>query len=235
MNAIKKLKNKLFSLLFIFIILCGYLLVFYVKNQVKETFQNSPKPRYSVVIDAGHGGIDKGATGKNNTLESEINLQIAFELESLFIKGGYNVLLTRTDDNGLYDDLSPGFKKRDLQKRVEITNNFNPDVFISIHLNTYAKEYRRGAQVFFKKGNDTSKILADGIQLELNLLKESKRMFDALSGDYYLLNFLKMPAVIVECGFLSNPEEESLLASKSYQKTLSKAIYLGVIRYFYKL
>ncbi len=235
MELYKKLKNKILSVLIIFIIVGTYILFYVLKNQIDDTFKNSPISRYSVVIDAGHGGIDNGATGKNGTIECEINLQIAYALKSLFEKGGHDVFLTRTDNNGLYDDTSPGFKRRDLQKRVEITKRINPDVFISVHLNTYSSPSRRGAQVFFNKGNLNSKKLADGIQLELNLLKESKRMYDALSGDYYLLNFLEMPAVIVECGFLSNPEEEKLLSSKSYQKTLAKAIYLGAVRYFYKL
>lgn len=235
MNAYHKLKNKLFSVLIIFIIVGTYILFFSIKNNASETSKNSPIPRYSVVIDAGHGGIDNGATGKNGTVESEINLQIAIELKSLFESNGYKVCLTRKDENGLYDDTSPGFKVRDLKKRIEITNDYNPNVFISVHLNTYTAPYRRGAQVFFKKGNNNSKKLADGIQLELNLLKESKRMFDAITGDYYLLNELKMPAVIVECGFLSNPEEEVLLSSKTYQKSLAKCIYLGAVRYFFKL
>lgn len=231
----KKLKNKLISLFIIFSILLTYALIFHLKDQSTSGFENSPIPSYSVVIDAGHGGIDSGATSKNGTIESEINLQIAKEIESVFVNKGYLCYLTRKDENGLYDDTSPGFKKRDLQKRVEIVKSVNADIFISVHLNIYSSPSRRGAQVFYKKGNENGKKLADSIQLELNLLKESKRMYDAITGDYFLLNSLDMPAVIVECGFLSNIEEEKLLTTKEYQKTLAKAIYSGVSRYFYKL
>ena len=235
MTHFKRLKTKLISILILLIIVSVYILFFYSKYQSKQTLENTPIPRYRVVIDAGHGGIDGGAMGKNGTVEREINLQIAFEIENLFKSKGFEVYLTRKDENGLYDDTSPGFKKRDLQKRVEIVKSVNANIFISVHLNTYSSSSRRGAQVFFKKGNVNAKNLADGIQLELNLLKESKRMYDAITGDYFLLNALEIPAVIVECGFLSNPEEERLLTTKSYQKTLAKAIYTGTTRYFFKL
>lgn len=235
MNASKKIKNKLTALILVFIIFTSFIVLFYIKNTSQSTFQDTPISTYSVVIDAGHGGIDGGASGSLGVYEREINLSISYKLKEMFESRGYKVTLTRTDENGLYDDTSPGFKLRDLKRRVEIIKNANPDLFISVHLNTYTSPMRRGAQVFYKKGNDYSKKLAENVQVELNLLKESKRMYDALSGDYYLLNSINIPAIIVECGFLSNPEEEKLLLTSSYQKTLAKAIYNGTIRYFINL
>jgi N-acetylmuramoyl-L-alanine amidase len=235
MNNLKKLKYKLTAVLVIVFIIASCIVAFELKNLSKNTFQDSPISTYSVVIDAGHGGIDGGALGSRGVYEREINLQISLKLKEVFESRGYKVTLTRTDNNGLYDDTSPGFKLRDLKKRVEIIKNAKPSIFISVHLNTYTSPSRRGAQVFYKKGSENSKKLADSVQLELNLLKESKRMYDALAGDYYLLNSLDIPSIIVECGFLSNPEEENLLLSEEYQNTLAKAIYNGSIRYFTNL
>ncbi len=235
MNASKNIVNKLTAIIILLIIILSFTVIFHIKKTSKDTFHDTPISTYSVVIDAGHGGIDGGASGNLGVYEREINLQISLKLKDMFESRGYKVTLTRTDANGLYDDTSKGFKLRDLKKRVEIIKNANPNIFISVHLNTYTSPSRRGAQVFYKKGNDYSKKLAENVQLELNLLKESKRMYDALSGDYYLLNSLDIPSVIVECGFLSNPEEEKLLLNDSYQKTLAKAIYNGTIRYFINL
>jgi N-acetylmuramoyl-L-alanine amidase len=139
--------------------------------------------------------------------------------------------MTRTTNDGLYGDTSQGFKVRDLQKRVEIINQNKPDLALSIHLNVYQKSYRRGAQVFYPKNSESSLALAKNIQTHLNLLSESKKMYDALCGDYYILNNSNSPAVIVECGFLSNGEEEILLQSPEYQSKIALAISNGILQY----
>lgn len=230
-SFIKRIKKLAILALIFALITTSYVSLFFYPLNRGEIFENNEILGYRVVIDAGHGGIDGGAIGSSKVSESSINLQISYELKSLLEKDGCTVIMTRKDENGLYDNTNKGFKKRDLQKRVEISKNANFDVFISIHLNKYISPKRRGAQVFFKKGNDESKFLANCIQTELNLLKESIRMYDALTGDYYLLNCLNGSAVIVECGFLSNPDEEKLLLTESYRKTLARAIRKGIIRY----
>lgn len=229
-------KAKKITAFFIFLAFLGTLIIFnltvFLYGGYKSVFLDK-MIKYTVVIDAGHGGIDVGATGATTgVFESELNLEIAKELKILFDDAGFTTIMTRTDENGLYGDTSPGFKKRDLKRRVEICNKSSADAFISVHLNTYASSSRRGAQVFFKSKDNNAKRLADDIQLELNLLKESKRMYDAISGDYYLLNECKTTAVIVECGFLSNLEEEKLLLTANYRKKLAKCIFYGTIRYF---
>ena len=199
---------------------------------VVPTSKRLNRVNFTVVIDAGHGGIDGGAVGSvSGVSESSLNLKIAYNLKSILDNSGFTTILTRTDENGLYGDTSKGFKKRDLEKRVEITKKANPDIFISVHLNTYQNNSRRGAQVFYKKDNENAKKLATNIQLYLNLLKESKRMYDCISGDYYLLNNIKTSAVIVECGFLSNLEEENLLLTNEYREKLAKAIFNGIVAY----
>ncbi len=227
----KKLKKLTFVALPILLIVGGYASLFFLPLNKEQAYKNEEIIGYRVVIDAGHGGIYGGAIGSSKVSESSINLQISYELKSIFEKQGHFVTMTRKDENGLYDNTSKGFKLRDLKKRVEIAKSVNFDIFISIHLNKYISPKRRGAQVFFKKGNERGRLLAESIQTELNLLNQSIRMYDALSGDYYLLNCLEGGAVIVECGFLSNPEEENLLLTKSYKKSLATAIYKGAIRY----
>lgn len=208
-----------------------FLLVMTLPFSVISTNKNAVF-KVKIVIDAGHGGIDGGCEGsdKENN-EAKLNLLIANELKIVLISKGFSVFLTRETDDGLYGTTEPGFKLRDLKKRVEITREISPDLFISIHLNKYISPSRRGAQVFYKINDKNSKNLACKIQNFLNLMPESKRMFDALKGDYFLLNELDCPSVIIECGFLSNPEEEKLLLTKSYRQKLAKSIADGVISY----
>ena len=192
--------------------------------------------KITIVLDAGHGGIDGGSEGVvTGVKESELNLLIVKELEKLFVDGGFKVVLTRDGDYGLYGDESPGFKVRDLEKRVEITNQSNAELFISIHINKFSSPSRKGVQVFYKKDSEESKKLANAIQLETNLLKEQERMYDALCGDYYVLNGINTSGVIVECGFLSNEKDERLLQTERYRKDLAKRVYSGVFRYFSNL
>lgn len=182
-----------------------------------------------IVIDAGHGGADGGATGvKTGVKEAEINLSLAKILQSVFEKNGYVVIMTRVDENGLYGEESEGFKLRDLKKRAEIINSAKPDAVISVHMNKYSLSSRRGAQVFFKPDSADSETLARCVQNELNAMKTAKRTYRELAGDYYILRESDYPAVICECGFLSNPSDEALLTDENHLKALAAAIYAGV-------
>ena len=213
------------------LILILFIAVIVATNKVALASKNTAY-KIKIVLDAGHGGIDGGCEGSlPESVESKLNLLIVKELEKQLSDKGFSVFLTRENDGGLYDTTEPGFKLRDLKKRVEITKKISPDLFISVHLNKYASALRRGAQVFFKIDDKNSKNLATKIQNSLNLLPESKRMYDPLKGDYFVLNELNCPSVIIECGFLSNPEEEKLLLQKSYRQKLAKAITDGIIRY----
>ena len=205
-------------------------LSFFIKEE--DAFYKYKKIK--IVLDAGHGGIDGGTTGVvTGVKESELNLIIVKELEKLFTKSGFNVILTRSNSEGLYGDTSSGFKVRDLKKRVEICNKSNASVMLSIHINKYSSSSRRGVQVFYKDTKE-SKRLATTLQTQINLMSESPKMYSALLGDYYILNTTLASSVIVECGFLSNSEDEKLLLSDSYRKKLAKTIYSGVINYFSK-
>ena len=201
---------------------CGY----FVKISSLES------KKFTVVIDAGHGGIDVGASGVTTGVrESDLNLLIAKNLKELFQKNGFVVIMTREDDNGLYGTTDPGFKKRDLKAREKIINNSLADVCVSIHLNVYSSQSRRGAQAFFNRDYLEGKKLAKLVQGRINGLNLSPRLYDALHGDYYLLNTSKIPTIIVECGFLSSPEDEKLLLSDKYRFDISNALFMGCVDY----
>lgn len=199
---------------------------------VRPAYASSTE-KLTVVIDAGHGGVDSGVIGvKTGVKESDLNLAYAKELEVLFKSAGFDVVLTRNTSAGLYGAFSSGFKLRDLSERVKITKSADADVFISVHMNKYGDPARRGAQVFFKIDDEHSKNLAERVQNSFNRMPTAVRECQALSGDYYVLNGANCPAVICECGFLSSPEDEALLIDESYMKSLCHALFSGVTEYF---
>ena len=196
----------------------------------------SPSDRFTVVIDAGHGGIDGGVLGiTTGVKESELNLDIARKLKTKFDKSGAKTVMTRKTEAGLYGIYSKGFKRRDMQKRKQITLNAKADVFVSIHLNYYSSPLRRGAQVFYKIDDEKSKSLADIVQAELNGGKECERDYTALTGDYYVLNEADCAAILCECGFLSNAEDEKLLLTDEYRAEIAEKIFNGIEKYRFSL
>ncbi|MDD7186210.1 MAG: N-acetylmuramoyl-L-alanine amidase [Clostridia bacterium] len=196
----------------------------------------SPSDRFTVVIDAGHGGIDGGVLGiTTGVKESELNLDIARKLKTKFDKSGAKTVMTRKTEAGLYGIYSKGFKRRDMQKRKQITLNAKADVFVSIHLNYYSSPLRRGAQVFYKIDDEKSKSLADIVQAELNGGNECDRDYTALAGDYYVLNEADCAAILCECGFLSNAEDEKLLLTDEYRAEIAEKIFNGIEKYRFSL
>ena len=186
----------------------------------------------TVVIDAGHGGIDGGVVGVNSGVkESDINLDLSRRLGSCFQEAGFAVVQTRQTEAGLYGSTASGYKKRDMKKRSEIIHQSNPVLVISVHQNFFSVSSRRGAQVFFREDNPRSKTLACLIQASLNNMEECVRKSEPLKGDYYILNCNDFPAVIVECGFLSNAEDEKLLLSDEYRDKLAAAITEGALAF----
>lgn len=186
-----------------------------------------------IVIDAGHGGVDAGVLGVNTDVkESDINLAIAKQLKSYFSEAGFTVIMTRTSNGGLYGLPTTGFKKRDMQKRKQIIEECAADMVISVHQNSCPLESRRGGQVFFNPASECGKELADCIQQSLNGMEECVKKSTALAGDYFMLKCTESPSVIVECGFLTNGEDEKLLCTPSYQKSIAYAIFKGAVTYF---
>ena len=206
--------------------------------QLEKTVEtvSTPVSNKVVIVDAGHGTPDEGAESNNGTTEAEINLKIALTLQTLLEQSGCTVLLTRSDENAIYDAGSDTIREKkvsDMHNRVKLGNESSADVFVSIHLNKIPQQQYDGWQTFYKKNNEDSKRLATAIQNNLNdaIQKENNRQ-PAQLNTVYLMKYVEIPITIVECGFLSNPEEEQLLLTDEYQNKLAWGIYNGIADYF---
>ena len=179
-----------------------------------------------IVLDAGHGGWDPGKTGTNGANEKELNLAVVEKLAEYLEQGGAEVILTRTSDDALGDG-----KRTDMAERRRIANESDADILVSIHQNAKV----RGAQVFYHNSSGEGKVLAECVQESLrHRVDDSNNRQAKENKDYYILRTTEIPAVIVECGFLSNYEEERLLNDAAYQEKLAWAIYCGILDYFEK-
>ena len=204
-------------------------------NKTVETMA-TPVSSKTIIVDAGHGGEDGGAVSGNGVSEAEINLKIALKLQQLLEQSGSNVVLTRSDDNAIYDVDKKTLREKknsDIRNRVKIGNNSSADIFVSIHLNKIPENQYYGWQTFFKDGNEDGKRLATCIQNNLNetMQKENKRT-PLKINNVYIIKHVEIPTVIVECGFLSNSEEEKQLQQEEYQTKLAWGIYNGIMEYF---
>ncbi len=227
--------RKLFLFLLVFATLCGFLNcpIKNTCNATSESLQTDtvPSRNYTVVIDPGHGGTDPGSIGyKTKVHEAKLNLKLSKMLEKKLNDAGINVVMTRETDKSLADGAGKAFKKRDMEMRKELIKKIRPNMVISIHQNSYTNHSLRGAQVFYDKTSDISKQIADYIQSEFlqNLNHSNKH---TSPGDYFMLKCTTAPSVIVECGFLSNAEEEKLLLSEDYQEKIVDCIYLGIVKF----
>ena len=184
---------------------------------------------FTVVLDAGHGGVDPGVAA-GGVRESDINLLLVKELRQLFADAGFRVVLTRKNAGGLYGLPTPGFKRRDMEERRRIIREAAPDLVISVHQNSFpAQPSRSGAQVYYKKGDAAASRLAACIAAPLS--RACGGRCAALVGDYYILNCSAFPSVIVECGFLSNAAERQKLCTAAYRRTLARAVFGGALAF----
>ena len=209
----------------------------FMEPEAKETVA-LPVSNKVIVVDAGHGEPDGGAVSKNGVSESDINLKIALKLQNLLEQSGATVILTRSDENGIYDVDKTTLKQKkisDIKNRVKIGNSSSADIFISIHLNKIPEEQYSGWQTFYKKNNEEGKKLSTEIQSNLKeaIQKENNRVAKEIDNVYIVKN-VEIPLTIVECGFLSNTEEEKELQEDNYQNRLAWGIYNGIMDYFYK-
>ena len=175
----------------------------------------------------------------NGTTEAESNLKIALKLQNLLEQSGATVILTRSDENAICDIDSKTLKQKkisDIHNRVKMGNESSADIFVSIHLNKIPQNQYWGWQTFYKQESAEGQKLATAIQNSLNesIQKENKRVASKIEN-VYIIKHVKIPTTIVECGFLSNPEEEQLLLTDEYQNKLAWGIYTGIMDYFYNL
>lgn len=185
-----------------------------------------------VVLDSGHGGYDPGSIGVNGVLEKDVNLSIALRLKSLLEENGVVVVMTREEDKDLASENASNRKNEDLRARARLLEETDPVLMVSIHQNSYPEAEVDGAQVFYYAGSEQSKILGTMVQEHLKAeIQDGNHRVAKANKEYYLLKKSSCPAVLVECGFLSNPKEAELLGTEEYQEKLAFAIHLGILEY----
>lgn len=213
-------------------IVCAY----YLNRSVTVVAENkSLENRGCVIIDAGHGGIDGGATSCTGVLESKLNLEVALRTNDMLHLLGVKTRMIRTDDISIYTEgqTIAAKKMSDLKERVRIVNETDDAILVSIHMNRFSQNQYHGPQVFYS-GTDGSKELAERMQKALKECADpdSKRNIKKADG-IYLMEHIKKCGILIECGFLSNPEEEAKLRSAEYQKKLSCVVAVTVMSYMH--
>ena len=225
-------KKKILTVICFVIALCGIIVT---STNIALQVNATPATNKTVILDAGHGAPDYGTESANGTTEQELNLSITLKLQQLLEQSGTKVILTRSDDNGIYEVDKNSIRSKkvsDMKNRVYIGNNSNADVYVSIHMNYYTDSQYSGWQTFFQSKKEESKRLANIIQQSLNEnIGQNKRVPMAIKGAY-IMDKVEIPAVIVECGFLSNKREEKKLKTDEYQSKLAWGIYVGIQKYF---
>ena len=204
-------------------------------NTRPASSQKSNRPQ--IILDAGHGGFDGGAVANDGTVEKNINLEIALILADFLKFGGYDVILTRQADVSTDDvetDSISTRKKSDLKNRLGLMKDYPNAVFVSIHLNKFTTSAANGSQIFYSGNTEESKVLSDAIQKKIVSMLQpyNARVNKKATSSTYILHNATIPAVLVECGFLSNSAELQKLKTKEYQTQMAFCIFCGINEYF---
>ncbi len=233
-------KNKIILSFVLFLILgsLGFGTVIVSKKLAVDAA--STKVNQTVIIDAGHGGPDGGTSADDGTLEKDLNLQIAIKLNESLNSMGIKTVMIRTEDISVHDASANTIRQKkvsDLKNRLKIINETDNSIFVSIHQNHFSDSRYSGTQVFYSKNNPQSSVLADCIRQSVisDLQKENTRETKPSGTDIYLLYHAESPAVMVECGFLSNINESKNLKNENYQKELAFVLALGISDYLNSL
>ena len=231
------LNKKRITIIMLSIFVSVFVFIFTTETKTTIPTVSLPISGKTIVIDAGHGKPDEGAQSSTGTTEAAINLKIALKLQNLLEQSGTTVILTRSDENAIYDIDSKTLKQKkisDIHNRVKTGNESSADIFVSIHLNKIPQQQYDGWQTFYREGSSEGQKLAVSIQNSLNnaIQKENNRLAKTIDN-IYIIKHVEIPITIVECGFLSNPEEEKKLLDDEYQNKLAWGIYNGIIEYFY--
>ena len=185
----------------------------------------------TIVIDVGHGGSDPGKVGIQGIKEKDVNLAIARYLKDYLIAEDYTVYMTRETDQGLYNKSVSNKKKSDLSNRIQFLQKKNASCMISIHQNSYPDTIQHGAQTFYYEGREEDKNFAQYVQDSLLAFDPSNTRQIKSNTSYSILKNAQVPSILIECGFLSNPEETANLTDPNYQKQIAYAIAIGTCRY----
>lgn len=225
----KKVLVIIFTFVFTFVTCVG---IHYMMRDVVDISSNISSNRVNLVIDAGHGGIDAGTIGVDNANEKDINLSIALMLYDFAMVSGISSFLVRDGDYLVYSD-NDDKSRSDLYNRMDYINSIENSSLISIHQNHYEDSSEWGMQIWYSPNDDKSKIMADNI-LEItksNLQSDNTRLNKKSDSSYYLLYKAQVPSIMVECGFMSNSDENKKLQDNKYQKQLAYSIMLGFSEY----
>ena len=219
----------------LFALLFGFAELTRPKSELDVVNKDTAALPKTVILDAGHGGEDGGASSADGLLEKDLNLALALTMRDILTANGIDVILTRETDTLLYDrnvDFQGRKKMLDMAARLKIANETPDAVFVSLHMNTYPHPSCQGVQVWYSENNDDSNALAKAIHSTTKelLQPENDRPVKRSGSSIYLLHHLECPAVLVECGFLSSPEEAALLASESYRQQLALTLCMGILR-----
>lgn len=209
-----------------------------IKSSSEDVIKLMPITNKTIIVDAGHGGIDPGAmTDDESIKEKDVNLKITMKLKELLEASGAMVILTRNDDTSLYkEEEGKTIRQKyneNLKNRKKIIKESSADMFVSIHLNKFEQSKYYGAQTFYPYGKNEDKQLATYIQAELKRVVDNTNNREIKPrNDLYLLKENEIPSTLIECGFLSNDKEAKLLNDEEYQNEIAWAIYVGIQRYF---
>jgi len=234
MGELRYRNNKLIAI--VIVIVVGMVSLIGVNLSIARETINANQIGKKILIDSGHGGMDGGTSSKNGTVEKDINFSIALKLKEKLQKSGYEVVMTREEDTGIYSK-NGTIRERyreDLKKRCDLKKSSNCDMFISIHLNYFTESKYYGAQVWYSDYKDSAS-LASAIQknFRIDLDPSNKRVEKPAKTAYKILRENdNMPSVIVECGFLSNDEEEQKLKSSEYQEKIAGSLNKSIDEFF---
>jgi|SRR5690554_3531888 len=219
------MKRRIFTTLLFMMFMLFFIFDVKVNAESKKKFNE-----YVIYIDAGHGGYDGGAKGSNGSVEKDINLNIAIYLSNYLKQAGFKVYMTRSEDKDFVTQGRGSKKKRDLDNRIKMINESDCDFFVSIHANSLGDSRWRGAQTFYYNRFEESELLAKCIQDSLTRVLKNTHRKAKVIRNIYLFKVMEKPGVLIESGFLSNLEEESLLKQDKYQDLIAFAIYLGMLK-----
>lgn len=230
------IKEIIISLSLVFIpmlVIIFFINSFSASKLVQSTTNGTSR---TVIIDAGHGGEDGGAVGKGGVVEKDINLPIAMKTAESLKKSGYDVILTRDGDYAVYSEEAKTLREKkvsDIHNRFAIIEDSGDCIFVSIHMNHFDSAYVCGAQTFYSGNNPESKKLADSVQSAIKTLvqPENERVTKKATSSIYLLYYAQVPAIMVECGFISNENEAAKLQTTEYQNQMAAAIAEGINHY----
>lgn len=221
------IKRKWVLIFLCFLFIVSSAVVYF--TAIRPTFM--PKAEHTIVIDAGHGGKDGGAVGKTTSVsESFLNLEYAKTLKEICQQFGFRVVMTRESMEGLYSPFADNKKKSEMKKRQQIIENSNPDFVVSIHMNSFPSSEACGAQIYYAQGSESGQALAESVSKNLHNNIENAKLTSKV-GDFYVLNVSPCPSILVECGFLSNPEEEVLLQNKTYMHKFCYHLFCGILQF----